>query len=178
MEVTALTLEQEQKEKVDPLQVTEKECEHIVKSLASCCPTAFLLDFLQIILKVLDTENKLHVEVVKESFHKHNIKDVIIAMIYYAKIQRESVPSHSRRRLTSLNERILTREELDSLLYCCLQLSRVLIFENQPGEKYGKSANPKLDEQSLRKANLLLADFLFGASVNLASDKELGKCLF
>ena len=112
-------------------------------------------------------------ERIKDSLHKHNIKDVMLSFIYYVKIKREE-RSYSSHRLTNLNERMLKKDELDLLLYYCLHISRTLIFETQQEEKYGKSANPKLDDASLRKANLLLADFLFGASVNLASDKELG----
>jgi len=69
---------------------------------------------------------------------------------------------------------MLEKDELDILLSCCLQISRILIFEQRVDDNV--SRNPaRLDDASIKKANLLLADFLFGASVSLANDKEQSK---
>lgn len=184
-----------EKEKLDAAQVTERECAELAKYLGACRPTAFLLDLLRIIIKVLDTgkplhhsfftvnqhlclDNKVHVDKVKASLLKHHIRDIILANIYYARIKRETADHSSRRRLTTLQERALAKEEMDILLYHCLQVARVLVFENRPDEKFLKSSGVKLDEESLRKANTLLADFLFGATVNLTNDKDGSRAVY
>ena len=47
-----------------------------------------------------------------------------------------------------------------------------MLFFSRSDSSAGKTAQ-KLDNDSLRKANLLLADFLFGADVNLPNEKDL-----
>ena len=123
-----------------------------------------------------DIENKSHVERVRESLQKHKIRDFITYCILYVRSKRDLNASNvvGKRRLTRFAERMLEKDELDILLSCCLQISRILIFEQRVDDNV--SRNPaRLDDASIKKANLLLADFLFGASVSLANDKEQSK---
>lgn len=112
----------------------------------------------------------------RESLQKHKIRDFITYCILYVRSKRDLSTSNvaGKRRLTRFAERMLEKDELDILLSCCLQISRILIFEQRVDDNV--SRNPaRLDDASIKKANLLLADFLFGASVSLANDKEQSK---
>lgn len=107
-------------------------------------------------------------EIIKEGLQKHGLKNIIFSMLY--SISRRSDTANRRRRTTSI-DRVLDHEEIDSLMFHCIEVSRMLFFSRSDSSA-GKTAQ-KLDNDSLRKANLLLADFLFGADVNLPNEKDL-----
>ena len=46
---------------LDSDEILDSECEHLVKYLESCGPTAFLLEFLKIITKLLEIGNSLSI---------------------------------------------------------------------------------------------------------------------
>ena len=122
-------------------------------------------------------ENKIHVERIKDSLQKYNIRDVITYYLLFARARRDLSASNSgKRRLSRVADRLIEREEFDILLSRCLQIARILVFEVRIEDKPAKNTG-KLDDASLKKANLLLADFLFGASVNLSNEKEASKLL-
>ena len=110
-------------------------------------------------------ENRNYAERIRENLERMNLKDFITANIYYVTTRRQLTGSYaSKRRMTRLAERVLEKNELDTLLFYCVQILRMLIFEAPSRDKSGKSAP-------------FLADFLFGATVNLTNEKDVGNRL-